>query len=269
MTANAPSARAAADRWDDIRSEARLVMSWARRGLHSQYRQSSLQIVWSVAQPLSVFAVYVMVFHYILKVSSGSVPYLSFMIVGLTVWRYFAVGLNQASSLVYQANMLNKVYFRREIIPLSGLAMGLIDLGVGTVAMIVVSLAQGVDLSVSIIALPVVYVALILYSAAAGVLLAVVAVFVRDLVHVMPTLTQLIFLATPIMYPPEQLPPNLQFLATLNPIAVLAEAARSCVLEGQFPSATVLVVNLVLSAALFVLVITYVRSIEHRIVDIA
>lgn len=259
----------APERWADAAAEARLVVSWARRTLHSQYRQSSLQIVWSVAQPLSVFAIYVMVFHYILKVDSGDLPYLSFMFVGLTVWRYFAVGLTQASALVSQAHMINKVYFRREIIPLSGMAVGLIDLAVGTVAMIVVALAQGIDISTSIVALPLVYVALILYASAVGVLLAVVAVFVRDLVHVMPTFAQMLFLATPIMYPPDQLPPNLEFLATLNPIAVLAGAARTCVLEGQFPSAALLVTNLVLSAASFVLVIAYVRSIEHRIVDIA
>lgn len=212
---------------------------------------------------------YVMVFHYILEVESGAVPYLSFMIVGLTIWRFFAVGLSQAPSLVYQASMINKVYFRREIIPLSGMAMGFIDLAAGTVAMIVVSLAQGITPTASIGVLPAIYLALILYSSAAGVLLAVVAVFVRDLVHVMPTMTQLLFLATPIMYPPEQLPPSLTFLATLNPIAVLVGAARACVLEGRLPSAMLLITNLVISAALFVLVITYVRSIEHRIVDVA
>lgn len=253
----------------DIRAEAHLVASWSRRTLHGEYRQSALQVLWSIVQPLSVFAVYVVIFQYVLRVHSGEIPYLSFVVVGLTIWRYFAVGLNQTSVLVNEASILKKVYFRREIIPLSGLTVGLIDLLVGTIAVLVVASAQGVKPTWSLVALPILYVSLILYAAAAGVLLAVVAVFVRDLVHVMPTLTQLLFLATPIMYSPEQLPPNLRFLATMNPVAVLATAARDAVLLGRFPSVLTLAVNLALSGCLFVLVIAYVRAIEHRIVDIA
>ena len=250
-------------------AEARLTVSWARRALHGTYRQSSLRLFWAVVQPLSVYAVYVIVFQYILKVETGDIPYLSFMVAGVTVWRYFAIGLNTANAFVDQAHVLSRVYFRREIVPLSMCLTGLIDLGIGTVALVVVMALQGVDLHWSFLALPLVYVDLILYTAAVAVLLSTVAVFVRDLGHAMPTIAQLLFLATPIMYPASQLPPNLEFLAVVNPIAVLAEAARDATLRGAWPSPLALGVNFVIGAVLFAAAIAYLRSIEHRIVDIA
>lgn len=257
------------DAWSGLRAEARLTLGWARRELHSTYRQSSLRLLWSILQPLSVVAVYVVVFHWILAVPSDGVPYLSFMVVGLAVWRYFAIGLSRATSLVDQAHVLNRVYFRREIVPLSGCLSGLIDLGIGTVAAVVVATAQGMPPGPSLVALPLVYLPLLLYTGAAAVLLSTVTVFVRDVGMVMPTLAQLMFLATPIMYPPSQLPAGLGFLQVLNPIAVLVEQARRVVLQGQWPSPAVIGLNVGLGSLLFVGSVAYLRSIEHRIVDVA
>lgn len=260
-TARIPSAA-------ELGTEARLIVSWARRELHGTYRQSSLRLVWTVVQPLSVYAVYVVVFHWILKISDDELPYLSFMVVGLTLWRYFAVAFTKATAIVDNAGMLSRVYFRREIIPMSGCTAALIDLGIGTVAMFLLAFAQGIRPTVTVVALPVVYVALILYTVGAAVLLSTVTVFARDLGHAMPTISQLLFLATPVMYPASQVPENLQFLQTLNPIAQLLEAARLCVLAGQWPDGVALAVNLVLSAAFAATCISYLRSIEHRIVDV-
>jgi lipopolysaccharide transport system permease protein len=250
------------------RAEARLIVSWARRTLHGTYRQSSLRLFWSIFQPLSVFAVYVVVFHWILRVEPDGVPYISFMVVGVTVWRYFAIGLNQATSLVEQSHLLGQVYFRREIVPLSACLSGLIDLGIGTAAIIVVGLFQGIEPTYVWLAMPAVYLILILYTAAAGVFLATVTVFVRDIGHAMPTIQQLLFLATPIMYPPSQLPEELKFLGSLNPIASLADAARDIALHGLWPSRVALLVNAVVAVLLVVGAVAYMRSIEHRIVDI-
>jgi ABC-type polysaccharide/polyol phosphate export permease len=252
-----------------LAAEWRLTVSWALRSLHGTYRQSSLRLLWSVVQPLSVYAVYLIVFQYILAVETEDVPYLSFMVVGVTVWRYFAVGLSAVTALVDQAAVLRRVYFRREIVPMSICLTGLIDLGIGTVAAFVMMALQGVAFHWTILALPLVYVDLVLYTAATAILLSTVAVFARDLGHAMPTIAQLLFLATPIMYPASQLPPNLEFLAVVNPIAVLAELARDATLRGTWPSPLALSVNFVLGLTLLVAAIAYLRSIEHRIVDIA
>ena len=77
------------------RSEARLTVSFARRELHSKYRQSSLSLFWGIVQPVLLVLVYAVVFSQILNVDGGTIPYLSFVVAGLAVWRYFAAGLQQ------------------------------------------------------------------------------------------------------------------------------------------------------------------------------
>ncbi|MEI7886385.1 MAG: ABC transporter permease [Actinomycetes bacterium] len=250
------------------RSEARLTVSFARRELHSKYRQSSLSLFWGIVQPVLLVLVYAVVFSQILNVDGGTIPYLSFVVAGLAVWRYFAAGLQQATSFIDRSAVLSKVYFRREVIPLSGCVAALVDLGVGLVAMVCVAWKQGIPPSITLVALPLVLLVLLVYTAAAAILLATITVFVRDVAHAMPTISQVLFLASPILYPESQIPSSLKFLGVVNPVAVVAEATRAVALMGDWPNFSLLLVHLFLGSALLVGSVFYLRSIEDRIVDV-
>lgn len=252
-----------------VGGEVRLILGWARRDLRSRYHQSSLRVLWSVIQPLSVIAVYGVIFQRILRVDGGGLPYLSLVVSGLVVWRFVAVALSQSTALVDQGNVMSHVYFRREVVPLSACVAGLVDLSVLVVIMVVLAAVQGIAPPVTLVALPVVLVPVVLYGSAAAVLVSTVGVFVRDITHALPTFQQLLFLATPIMYATSQIPPELQFLSRWNPLAFLVAAVRDVALVGRWPDESLLVVHLVAGGAALVLSIAYLRSIEHRIVDVA
>jgi len=250
------------------RSEARLTISFARRELHSKYRQSALSLFWGIAQPILLVLVYAVVFSQILNVSGGNIPYLSFVVAGIVVWRYFMAGLNQATSFIDRSSVLSKVYFRREVIPLSGCVAALLDLGVGLVAIVGVARIQGISPSITLVALPLVIAVLLVYTIAIAILLATITVFVRDVAHAMPTISQVLFLASPILYPESQIPSTLKFLGTVNPVAVVAEATRAVSLEGIWPNFDLLMLHLCIGTALLVGSVFYLRSIEDRIVDV-
>ena len=250
------------------RSEARLTVSFARRELHSKYRQSALSLFWGIVQPILLVLVYAVVFSQILNVNGGSIPYLPFVVAGIVVWRYFAAGLQQATSFIDRSSVLSKVYFRREVIPLSGCVAALVDLGVGLVALVAVAWWKGIPPSFTLVALPLVLSVLLVYTAAIAILLATITVFIRDVAHAMPTISQVLFLASPILYPESQIPSNLKFLGTVNPVAVVAEATRAVSLEGIWPNFNLLLVHLCIGTALLVGSIFYLRSIEDRIVDV-
>ncbi|KLR62228.1 ABC-type polysaccharide/polyol phosphate export system, permease component [Actinobacteria bacterium IMCC26207] len=250
------------------RSEARLTISFARRELHSKYRQSALSLFWGIAQPILLVLVYAVVFSQILNVTGGNIPYLSFVVAGIVVWRYFMAGLNQATSFIDRSSVLSKVYFRREVIPLSGCVAALLDLGVGLVAIVGVAWIQGISPSITLVALPLVVAVLLVYTIAIAILLATITVFVRDVAHAMPTISQVLFLASPILYPESQIPSTLKFLGTVNPVAVVAEATRAVSLEGIWPNFDLLMLHLCIGTALLVGSVFYLRSIEDRIVDV-
>ena len=250
------------------RSEARLTISFARRELHSKYRQSALSLFWGIVQPILLVLVYAVVFSQILNVTGGNIPYLSFVVAGIVVWRYFSAGLNQTTSFIDRSSVLSKVYFRREVIPLSGCVAALLELGVGLVAIVAVAWIQGISPSITLVALPLVLSVLLVYTIAIAILLATITVFVRDVAHAMPTISQVLFLASPILYPESQIPSNLKFLGTVNPVAVVAEATRAVSLEGIWPNFDLLMVHLCIGTALLIGSVVYLRSIEDRIVDV-
>jgi ABC-type polysaccharide/polyol phosphate export permease len=177
-------------------------------------------------------------------------------------------GLNQATSFIDRSSVLSKVYFRREVIPLSGCVAALLDLGVGLVAIVGVARIQGISPSITLVALPLVIAVLLVYTVAIAILLATITVFVRDVAHAMPTISQVLFLASPILYPESQIPSTLKFLGTVNPVAVVAEATRAVSLEGIWPNFDLLIVHLSIGTALLVGSVFYLRAIEDRIVDV-
>jgi len=246
----------------------RLATSFAKRELHSKYRQSSLSLFWGIVQPILLVLVYAVVFHQILNVTGGTIPYLSFVVAGLAIWRYFNAGLQQATSFIDRSSVLSKVYFRREIIPLSGCVAALADLAVGFVVLIIVAWLQHIPPSYTLVALPLILAVLLLYTSAVAVLLATITVFIRDVAHALPTISQVLFLASPILYPESQIPDSLKFLGTVNPVAVVAVATRAVALEGAWPQFSLLLIHLCVGSALLVGSILYLRSIEDRIVDV-
>jgi lipopolysaccharide transport system permease protein len=250
------------------RSEVRLTVSFARRELHSKYRQSALSLFWGIVQPVLLVLVYAIIFSQILNVDGGSIPYLSFVVAGIVIWRYFNAGLQQATSFIDRSSVLSKVYFRREIIPLSGCVAALADLGVGLLAIVVVAWIQGIFPTITLAALPLVLAVLLVYTTAIAILLATITVFVRDVAHAMPTVSQVLFLASPILYPEADIPSGLKFLGTVNPVAVVAEATRAVALEGIWPKFGLLLVHLCIGTTLLIASVLYLRSIEDRIVDV-
>ena len=135
-------------------------------------------------------------------------------------------------------------------------------------AIVAVAWIQGISPSITLVALPLVLSVLLVYTIAIAILLATITVFVRDVAHAMPTISQVLFLASPILYPESQIPSNLKFLGTVNPVAVVAEATRAVSLEGIWPNFDLLMVHLCIGTALLVGSVVYLRSIEDRIVDV-
>lgn len=251
------------------RSELRLVWSWSRRELNARYRQSALRSAWTVLQPISLVVVYGLVFRNILDVDGDGLPYLSFVVAGVVVYRYFALGVGQISSLVDNAHVISKVYFRREVLPLSICVGGLVDLAIGVVLLVGVATAQGEAPGLTLVAVPLPLLVMVLLTSALCVTLSAVAVVVRDVVHAVPTLLQVMFFASPVMYPTTQYPPGFGALGEANPLAACIEAVRDVTLRQTWPDWGLLAIHLAVAAGAFAASLAYVRSIEHRLVDVA
>ena len=239
------------------------------REYRARYRQSLLDIGWSLVTPLTLLAVYGLIFSVAFDVDGEGVPYLSFVWAGLVVWTIFSSGLGMGSiALLSNADLLSKVYFPREVLPLAMVGTCIIDLGISLVVLAGLVAVQIGSVSVTVLgAIPSLAVAVV-WTAAAAVFTAALTVFVRDVAQVVQLFLRVAILATPVMYGPSVLPESFQFLVWLNPIAVAIGGVRDSVLYQAWPDWTALGIQGAAGVLAFVLAIAYTRSVEGRMTDV-
>ncbi len=245
-----------------------LVRQWVMWDINSRYRRSALRFLWAVLQPALTVATYVFIFGIIFSQSGGELPYLVYILSGILVYRVVAGALSSITCLVDNANLLGHVYFPREVIPISRVLGNGVDLLIMTVGLVVVALIQGVRPTATILLLPAVLVSMLVLAMGLCIVGSTVQVFVRDLEFAMSFVVMGLFFASPISYQPDQLPAALQWLNWVNPISVDVQAVRDTALLGRWP-ATLFYVHAVLAVALLVAATAHLRSIQHRIVDLA
>lgn len=246
-----------------------LVKVLTPRELRVRYRQSVLDIAWALITPVAILAVYGIVLTQSFDVSGQCGPYLSSAWIGLVIWTFFATAVGTAViSLITSANLITKVYFPREALPLSMVGAALADMGIGLVTVFVLLPAQGVALGWTTVSIVLPLAVVIVWAAAVSVFVGVLAAFIRDVPHAVALVLRVGFFATPVMYEQEFIPPALAWTATINPLAVAIDGFRQATMCGQWPDVPLLVVHLVLGTVLLALAVAYTRSVESRITDV-
>jgi ABC-type polysaccharide/polyol phosphate export permease len=185
-----------------------LFASLFRRDLRAKYKGSVLGLAWSLANPLVLMLVYLLVFSVIWKAQATKLPhYWLFLLSGLPAWVFFATSLQASSrSLIENANLIRKVRFPRQLVPLANVATQLVAFAVMLTIVIVLSIVyepQARDTVLLSIPLAALVVCLV-----AGVALAVAsanAVF-RDVEHVVSALLLPWFFLTPVLYSLDRVP---------------------------------------------------------------
>lgn len=260
------SSRSLADRLARTISIVPILIS---REIRTRYRTSFLDVAWAVVSPIVVLIVYGLVLTRSFDVGSRCAPYLSSAWIGLVLWTVFATGLgNSVSSLVSSSDLITKVYFPREAVPLAVVGSTMVDLLAGVSSMVVLVVVQGVTLRpMALLALLPILV-LVVWTAAASVLFSVLAVFARDLVHGVHLVLRVGFFGTPVMYESYLLPRGLGWTANVNPVAVAIEGVRDSVLCDGAPKVPLLLLHLGVGLAVLAIGIVYTRSIESRLVDL-
>ena len=177
--------------------------------------------------------------------------YTVFMVCGLIPWNYFATVINRASfTFIENGNIIKKVYFPREILPLSLVTSETINFLISTIIIICFTLAYGMGLTKYVLLYPLVL--LVQYILLLGISLIVssVTVYFRDLQHFIGVLLQLFFYATPIVYSVETIPENFRWILKINPMTYIIEGFRDIFYYHQIPNVKMLGIVLVIGILL-------------------
>lgn len=251
-----------------LRRVRHLVRALAEREFKTRYRQSVLDVAWGFVSPIVIMAVYGVILRQAFDVEGDGLPYLSFAWLGVVVWTFFATGLGTAiPSLLQSAELVSKVYFPREAVPLAAVCAALVDLAIASATVVALAFVQHVPPGRTVVAAAVPLAVLLVWTAAIAVVGGVLSVFVRDVNHFAQLALRVGFFATPVMYPVSHLPGELRWLGTVNPVAVAIEALRDTVLRDRWPDWELLAVHGAVGLVVLAGAILYTRSVEDRIVD--
>ena len=232
-----------------------LLKTNVHKEIRGKYKGSFLGVLWSFLNPLLMVAVYAIVFPYIMRTNSID-NYLIFLIVGVIPWNYFTTVITSGSNCVWlNGGIIKKVYFPREILPISVVTSGAVNFIISTIIILVFLFASGLGITQYILLYPVIL--LIQYILLIGIAFIVssITVYFRDLEHIIGVVLMAAFYGTPIVYKLEQLPSNLQVLMQLNPMTHLINAYRDIFYYQQMPDFKML--GILLAIALGLTVIGY------------
>ncbi len=250
-----------------------LFASLFQRDLRAKYKGSVLGLAWTLALPVLLMLVYLLVFSVMWKSSTTDVDdYWLFLLCGLPPWVFFSTSLqSSARSLLENASLIRKVRFPRQLVPLSIVATQLVAFAVMTAIVLVLSLLVLPDArSTAWLAIPIGAVIVLFVSGLALAVAAANAIY-RDVEFVVTALLLPLFFLTPVLYSLDNLPGAaahpwlLDLLQWGNPLTPLIESFRAPLFEGTLPSTGDLVYLVVETLVALALGAWVFSSVDDRI----
>lgn len=209
-----------------------IVFIW--RQFSVRYRNSVLGILWAIIQPLSMMMLLTFVFTYIIQVKTGSYPKPVFFYSALLPWTFFVGAVNgSVKSISGSQALVTKIYFPREILPLSGIFVAFLDLLIAGSIYIVLLFYFNISLNYTVIWIIPIFIVLIIFTLSVSLLFSSINVYYKDVGLIITFLMRLMFFATPIIYSIDNLSLKLKLLLFLNPMTFIVENTRRVILEGR------------------------------------
>lgn len=255
------------------------VMAWKQ--IIVRYKQSYLGLAWAVLKPFTLMLVFTLL-NSIIGISTGSIPYPVLSFTALIPWVYFQESTSEGvGSIVNNAQLIRKIYFPREVFPITGVLTKLVEFVISSLILGCLMLYFGVAPASTIVWVPAILLYMILASLTVAFIGGALNVFYRDVGTMLPILLQLMMYASPVIYPMSLVKRKLLVdqaagpwsdvlyrLYTCNPMAGIIDAFQRTVLYGQPPDWDVIWPGAIVVALLFPISYASFKRAERHFADI-
>jgi len=246
-----------------------LLYFLAWRDVKVRYKQTAIGASWAILQPLVTMVVFSVIFGSLIQVPSGGVPYPIFSYAALLPWTFFAGALTRSgNSLVYDANLVSKVYFPRMILPFAAVLSLLVDFAIAFIILLGMMLFYGIIPGAAVITLPFFLLLAFMTSLGIGLWLSALNVKYRDIAYIIPFLAQFWLFVTPVAYPSTIIPEHWRFLYSLNPMVAVVEGFRWALLGQQNVQGEFIFLSTMVVVTLFIGGLFYFRRVEAEFADV-
>ncbi len=255
--------------WAEVWEYRELLSAFVVRELKVRYKQTVIGVSWVILQPLITVLIFTVIFGKLAKIPSDGVWYPAFALSALLPWTYFSQVISRsAGALVGNANLVNKVYFPRILLPLSMVVAPLVDLALSMVLLFVLLVYAGIPLTPKVMALPAFVVVAMLTAFGVSLFVSAANVKYRDVGHAIPFVIQIWMFVSPIVYPVSLVPDHWKWLYGLNPLTGVIEGFRWALLGQTAPDLIVMTASFAVFCIVLFAGLVYFRQMERQFADV-
>jgi ABC-2 type transport system permease protein len=227
-----------------------MIASLVKRDLKGRYKGSALGFLWTFLNPLLQLAVYTMVFSVIMR--SGIKDYYLFLFVALIPWIFFSTSLTGgASCIMMQQDMVKKIYFPREVLPVAYVTSQFVNMLFSFLAVfLVLLLVQYTFYPAALLCLPVIMFVEYILALGFTMIMSALTVYIRDLEYILSILAMAWQFLTPVMYSMEQVPGEVRWIFSMNPMTYVITAYRDILYYGKMPEMDTLLSAVILGVTM-------------------
>jgi lipopolysaccharide transport system permease protein len=255
------------------------VLAW--KNITVRYKQAYLGIGWAVLKPLTLMLVFTLVRNFV-GIPSGNVPYPILAFAALMPWIFFQESASDGvHSVVGNAALIRKIYFPREVFPITGIMTKLVELGINVLILAGLMAWYRMVPTTQVIWAPLIIVYTMLASLTIAFAGGAINVYYRDVGTALPVLLSLLMYASPVIYPLELVKNKLlveraagawsdalYVLYMLNPLAGIIESFQNVVLRGKPPDFTAMLPGAILVAIMLPLSYMFFKRAESHFADV-
>ncbi|MDD6224290.1 MAG: ABC transporter permease [bacterium] len=239
-----------------------LLKSNVQKEIRGKYKGSFLGVLWSFVNPLLMTLVYAIVFPLILR--NTEPHYITYLVIGILPWNYFTTVISQGTTTILtNGGILKKVYFPREILPISVNLSGVINFFISCLVMCLFLICSGIGFSWYILFFPLIVLTQFIIQQAIIFITSAINVYVRDSEYIINFIISMLFYATPILYSSSMFSGSaFEWIIKLNPIATIINAYRDIFYYQTIPNIKILLMVLLAGIVLFYIALKIFRKLE-------
>jgi len=258
-----------------------LMATLAWKNIAIRYKQAYLGIAWAVIKPLTLMLIFTLVKTFV-GIDSGTIPYPVLTFAALMPWIFFQESASEGvNSVVANTALIKKIYFPREIFPITSVATKMLELGINFLILAALMIWYGMLPTAYALWVPLIIAYTVLTALTVSFFGAALNVYFRDVGQALPVLLSLVMYASPVIYPLQLVKDKLLVqqaagawsdrlytLYTLNPLAGIIDAFQRVVLRGQPPDFVSMLPGAVLVGVLLPLSYLYFKRAESYFADV-
>lgn len=241
-----------------------MIISLVRRDLRGRYKGSVLGFMWTFLNPLFQLIVYTIVFSVIMK--NGIDKFYLFLFVALVPWMFFSTSVSNGSKcIISQQDMVKKIYFPREVLPISFVLSQFFNMLFSFIVIFFVIIISGVGFSFKALCfLPLIMIIEFLLALGIAFLASSVTVYFKDLEYILTIITMAWMYMTPIVYSQDMVPERFRNLYYLNPMTSIIIAYRDILYYKRIPDLSTLVLAIVMGIVVMIIgTATFIKLKRH------